>query len=155
MDEVQRHKLERYLKNATRFLWGLGPGNQKENYRWLRSHGLEFDDGTYSRVTNQLLEKYGIEGIVKRIVIPRVKELYSQKALDFLEESWHAGSRPDMSFLNHYGIKSPTPFLEVNTQFDFVERWGDLAGVWFEEIEPLQEFRPMIRCSEYKRLGRS
>lgn len=145
MDKNQKHKLERYLKNATRFLWGLGPGNQKENYRWLRASGFEFNDGTYNHVTNQLLENYGIEQIIKRIVILRVKELYSPKALDFLKESWYAGSRPDMSFLSHYGIKPPTPFLEVNMQFNFVERWGDLAGVWFEEIEPIQDFREMIK----------
>lgn len=145
MDEKQKRKLERYLKNSTRFLWGLGLGNQKENYRWLRASGFEFNDGTYNHVTNQLLEEYGIEQIIKRIVILRVKELYSQKALDFLKESWQAGSKPDMSFLSHFGIKTPTPFLEVNMQFNFVERWGDLAGIWFEEIEPIQDFREMIK----------
>ena len=145
MDEQQKHKLERYFKNSTRFLWGLGPGNQKENYRWLRGNGFEFNDGLYNHVTNQLLENYGIEQIIKRIVVLRVKDLYSQKALDFLKESWYAGTRPDMSFVSHYGIKTPTPFLEVNTQFNFVERWGDLAGIWFEEIEPIQEFRDMIK----------
>ncbi len=145
MEDNQKHKLERYLKNSTRFLWGLGPGNQKENYRWLRKSGFVFNDGTYSHVINQLLENYGIEQIIKRIVILRVKELYTQKALDFLKESWQAGSKPDMSFLNHFGIKTPTPFLEVNMQFNFVERWGDLAGVWFEEIEPLPDFREMIK----------
>ena len=146
MDENQKRKLERHLKNSTRFLWGLGLGNQKENYRWLRENGFEFNDGTYSHVTNQLLENYGIEQIIKRIVIPRVKdELYSQKALDFLRESWQAGSKPDMSFLSHFGIQTPTPFIEVNMQFNFVERWGDLAGVWFEEIEPIQDFREMIK----------
>jgi hypothetical protein len=146
MDENQKQKLERYLKNSARFLWGLGPGNQKENYKWLRQRGFEFNDGTYDHVTNQLLDNYEIEQIIKRIVIPRVKdELYTHKALDFLRESWRAGSKPDMSFLNHYSIQPPTPFLEVNTQFNFVERWGDLAGVWFEEIETVQEFRDMIK----------
>ncbi len=145
MDENRKHKLERYLKNSYRFLWGLGPGNQKENYKWLRERGFEFNDGSYAHVTNQLLENYGIEQIIKRIVILTVKELFPQKAIDFLRESWQAGSRPDTSFLRLYGIKKPAPFLEVNTQFNYVERWGELAGVWFEEIEQLEDFREMLK----------
>ncbi len=144
MDEIQKGKLERYFKNATRFLWGLGPGNQKVTYKWLREKKFDFNDGTYDHVTNQLLQNYGIEQIIKRIVIPRVKELYSHKAMEFLKNSWYAGSKPDMSFLNHFGIRTPTPFLEVNMQFNFVERWGDLASVWFEEIEPTQNFQEII-----------
>jgi len=45
-----------------------------------------------------------------------------------------------MSFLKLYNINNASnafPFLEVNTQFNYVERWGELAGVWFEEIETL------------------
>lgn len=141
MDRKKQEKLERYLKNATRFLWGLGPGNQRENYSWLKDRGFEFDAGSYSHVTNQLLEKYGIEQILKRLVIPRVRELFSEKAIDFLRESWRAGTRPDISFLRLYNIHNPSPFLEVNTQFNYVERWGELAGVWFEEIEETEEFR--------------
>jgi len=145
MDEKQKRKLERYLKNSTRFLWGLGPGNQKDNYEWLRAEGFEFTDGSYDHVTNQLLENYGIEQILKRIVIPRVQKLFIKKAIDFLRESWQAGSKPDVSFLRLYGIDKPLPFLEVNTQFNYVERWGELAGIWFEEIEPTQDFREMIK----------
>jgi hypothetical protein len=145
MDNNQKQKLERYLKNSTRFLWGLGGGNQKENYLWLRQQGFEFNDGTYKHVTNQLLKKPGIEEIIKEIVIPRVTELYSKKVLGYFRENWYAGIKPDTAFLNHYGIKTPTPFVELNMQFDFVERWGDLAGVWFEEIEPIQEFWDMIK----------
>jgi hypothetical protein len=145
MDEKQKGRLERYLKNSARFLWGLGPGNQNENYKWLRSRGFEFQDGNYGHVTNQLLESYGIEQIIKRIVILRVKELFPQKAIDFLRESWQAGARPDISFLRFYNIDKPTPFLEVNTQLNYVERWGELAGVWFEEIEQTQDFREMVK----------
>lgn len=139
MNARQKQKLERYLKNASRFLWGLGPGNQKENYRWLHEKGFEFDDGTYSHVTNQLLERYGIEQIINRLVVPRVNDLFSDKAIDFLRDSWRAGVRPDVSFLRLYSIENPSAFLEVNTQFNYVERWGELAPIWFEEIEPSQE----------------
>ena len=137
METKQKEKLERYLKNASRFLWGLGPGNQKENYEWLRKKGFEFDGGTYGHVTSQLVEKYGIESLLKNLIIPRVKELFSEKAIDFLRDSWRAGTKPDMPFLTLYNIKNPSPFLEINTQFNYVERWGELAGIWFEEIENL------------------
>jgi hypothetical protein len=36
------------------------------------------------------------------------------------------------------GHKDPASlFVEINRQFDFVERWTVFAGLWFEEIEPL------------------
>lgn len=137
METRQREKLERYLRNGSRFLWGLGPGNQKENYQWLREQGFDFHGGTYDHVTTQLVKEYGMENLIRKLIVPRVKELFSEKAVDFLRDSWRAGTRPDMSFLRHYNIKNPYPFLEVNTQFNYVERWGELAGVWFEEIENL------------------
>jgi len=138
MEMKQKEKLERYLKNASHFLWGLGPGNQKENYEWLRKKGFEFDGGTYAHVTSQLVEKYGIESLLKKLIIPTVtKELLTEKAIDFLRDSWRAGTKPDMPFLRLYHITNPSPFLEVNTQYNYVERWGELAGIWFEEIENL------------------
>lgn len=135
MDTRRKQKLESYLKNASRFLWGLGPGNQKENYRWLRGKGFEFDSGSYGHVTGQLLENYGVEEILRRLIIPRVRALFNEKAIDFLRDSWRAGSIPDMSFLKLYNINNASPFLEVNSQFNYVEKWGELAGLWFEEIE--------------------
>ncbi len=137
MDIKQKQKLESYLKNSSRFLWGLGPGNQKENYQWLRAKGFTFDNGSYGYVTSQLLENPGIEQILKDLVIPRVKELFTDKAIDFLRDCWQAGKVPDVSFLKLYNIRNAVPFLEINSQFNYVERWGELAGVWFEEIENL------------------
>jgi len=144
MDAKQRAKLERYLKNASRFLWGLGPGSQEENYKWLRGEkGLEFKDGTYDSVTNQLLEKYGIETL-KEVIVSRVKELFRDKpkAIDLLRDCWQAAITPDLSLLKVLGVddtKEILPFVEINSQFNYVERWGEFAGVWFEEIEPLQQ----------------
>jgi len=139
MNVEQKGKLERYLKNSSWFLWGLPPGNQKETYAWLRKKGFEFGNGTYSHVTCQLLEEPGIERILKDLVIPRVKDRFSDKAIAFLRDCWQVGTRPDISFLKPYNIKDAAPFLEINLQFNYVERWGEFAGVWFEEIEPLQE----------------
>lgn len=137
MDAAKREKLERYVKNSERFLWGLGPGNQQENYRWLERKGLTFSKGAYAQVTEQLLQNPGIEGLLQKVVIPRVKEIFTDAAIDYLRECWRAGTRPDMTLLKHYNVKDPRPFLEFNTQFNYVERWGDFAGVWFEEIEEL------------------
>lgn len=130
-------RIERCLKNASKFLWGLPRGNQAETYSWLSAKGLVFDRSSYTNVTNQLLEKYGIEKLVKELITPRVKELFTQKAIEFLKTCWLAGSRPDMSFLRMYNISDASPFLEINNQFNFVERWGEFAAVWFEEIEKL------------------
>lgn len=141
MDDKQKRKLERYFRNARRFLWGLPRRNQKEAYKWLEGKGFNSEDGTryagpYSHVSGQLLNKYGIEKIIKELVIPRVKELFSEQALEFLRGCWNTGMLPDMSFLGTYNIQDPYPFLEINTQFKYVEGWGDFAGLWFEEIAP-------------------
>lgn len=137
MDSNRKGKLKRYFKNASRFVWGLGQGNQRETYAWLRNKGFDFTQGPYARVAEQLMQNPGIESILRRLVIPRVKERFSDKAIEFLRNCWHAGILPDVSLLKQYNIRDAYPFLEINTQFDYVERWGEFAGVWFEEIEPM------------------
>ena len=140
MDDEQKAKIERYLKNASCFLWGLFPGRkQAEVYSWLRYKGYEFDKGSYNHVTSQLLEKYGIERILKDLIIPEVAERYSPKAMDVLRDGWYMGMHPEWPFLKTYNIRDPYPFLEVNTQFNYIERWGEFAGIWFEEIEKIKE----------------
>ena len=137
MDTQQKDKLARYLKNATKFFWGLGGGKKDENYKWIRGHGFEFKDRSYNDVTNQLLANYGIERIIEGIVIPRVKELYGNDLLEVLHQCWKVGLRPNISSLvpNKYGYSSP--LLVVNIQNGYVEGWSEFAGVWFEEIEPI------------------
>ncbi len=144
MDAKQKGKLERYLKNANRFLWGLGNKNQKETYSWLRSYGkkklgpeFDFKEGSYKEVLEQLLHNPGIERLLKDLVVRRVKELFSDEALEFLRVSWNAGTLPDISYLKHYNIntENASPFLEVNKFYKYVERWGDFAGIWFEEMD--------------------
>lgn len=137
MDAKQKAKLERYFKNSSRFLWGLGPGNQKKTYMWLHAKGYEFDNGPYAHVTIQLLDNPGIEKVLKDLVIPRVYEKFNAGAIDALRNCWNTGMMPNMSFLRTYKMNDPYPFLEVNRQFNYVERWGEFAGLWFEEIEPL------------------
>ncbi len=143
MDAKQRKKMERYFKNASRFLWGLGIGNQKETYLWLKSYGkqqlgpeFDFKEGPYKEVIDQLLLNPGIERLLKELVVPRIRDLFSEQALEFLRVSWNAGTLPDISYLKHYNIniENANPFLEVNKWYKYVERWGDFAGIWFEEM---------------------
>lgn len=138
MEAKQKDKLERYFKNSSRFLWGLSGRNQTETYSWLRKKGYDFNKGTYAKVTEQLIENPGIESILKNLIIPTVKGRFSPNAIDFLRNCWNAGTLPDISLLKPYNIKESSPFLEVNTQFNYVERWGEFAGLWFEEIEELR-----------------
>lgn len=141
MDANQNAKLERYLRNAREFLWGLIPGKQKEIYAWLRERGFEFENGTYTYVTDQLLKNPGIERILQDLVIPMVKARFTDEALEYLRSCWRVGATPDMSLLKLYNInqKNAYPFLEINLQYNYVERWGEFAGLWFEEIKPLQK----------------
>ena len=148
MDAKQKGKLERYCQNASRFLWGLGDKNQKETYRWLKTYGkqhlgpdFDFKEGPYREVMAQLLQNPGIERLLKDLVIPRVRDLFSKQALEFLRVSWKAGTLPDISYLKHYNIsiEDDNPFLEINRWYKNVERWGDFAGIWFEEIDDISD----------------
>ena len=148
MDAGQKEKLDRYFSNASRFLWGLGKRNQKEAYHWLKAYGkqtlgsdFDFKEGPYRDVIAQLLQNPGIERLLKDLVVPRVRELFSDQALEFLHVSWNAGTLPDISYLKHYNIniQDVSPFLEVNKWYKYVERWGDFAGIWFEEMDEILE----------------
>ncbi len=146
MEAKLKGKLERYFRNASRFLWGLGGKNQKETYSWLKNYGrkllgpeFDFKEGPYKEVIEQLLQNPGIERLLKDLVVPRVKELFSEQALEFLRVSWNAGTLPDIAYIKHYDINTEDaiPFLEINKWYKYVERWGDFAGIWFEEMSDL------------------
>jgi hypothetical protein len=109
--------------------------NQKEVYKWLRNKGCEFHDGPYTYVQAQLIQNPGIERIVTDLVVPSVHELFTNEALKYLRDCWNEGRLPDVSFELKYNIKDSFPFLEINRQFNYVERWGEFAWVWFEEME--------------------
>lgn len=146
MDTKQCEKLERYIRNANRFIWGLGPKNQKTTYEWLDTH--KFLDqsqrfkGSYSDTMEKLIKTYGIEKIMKDIIKRRVDEIYPTPFIDFLRNCWKSGVRPtvDMFKANGFGgmldNRDLEIFVEYNKQFNFIVGWGVFAGVWFEEIEP-------------------
>ncbi len=136
MDSERQGRLERYFKNSSGFFWDIPRLNQAKAYVWLRDQGYEFDKGPYKHVSGQLVQKYGIEKIINDIIVPRVKELFSDDAINFLRSCWKTGMLPDMSFVSSFNIRDPHPFLEINTQFNYISKWGEFAGIWFEEIEP-------------------
>jgi len=148
MDDKQKGRIERYLLNADRFMWGLGPGNQKETYTWLEDKKFRFTKARYGLVIQQLLRNPGLEELLTRLVIPTVKEMFPDDTLNELRKLWNIGELPDLKKdINRLEVKgkgNPGPdrafhwrsFVEISTQFHYVERWGELAGIWFEEIEP-------------------
>jgi hypothetical protein len=152
MENKQKGRIERYLLNAHPFMWGLGPGNQKDNYDWLeqpRFH-FRFTRAKYGLVLQQLLRDPGLDEVLTRLIIPEVKARFPDETLNTLRKFWLLGELPDLEQVKKlkvlgFGKPSPEcahdwrPFLEINTQskeFHYVERWGELAGIWFEEIEP-------------------
>ena len=147
MDSKQKGRLERYLQNANRFIWGLGPGNQKVTYEWLNVHGFNDNGatfkGSYSDTTEKLIKNFGIEKTMCDIVRRRVNELFPTPFIDFMHNCWKAGVRPTVDMLKANGFgsvldKRDTEILLLyNKQFNFIEGWGELAGIWFEEIEDL------------------
>ena len=148
MDDKQKERIEHYLMNADRFMWGLGPGNQRQNYAWLEKEGFKFTRTTYGLVTQQLIRYPGIMEILNRLIIPTVKAIFPEATINVLQEHWHRGERPDLPTLNRLDVKGKgepgpdrafhwRPFIEISTQFHYIERWGELAGIWFEEIEAL------------------
>ena len=163
----QSEKLKRYFINADPFLWGvLENKNKKGRLQELRKLGFlkgysEGSNATYSRVNQDLQVELGIEGILERIVIPRVINGFAHGTLSYLRRCWEQGQTPDMKYLKEHrlyrrrmfsegivygkgdeppivGHKDPAHiFVQIHRQYQFVERWTVFAGLWFEEIEPL------------------
>jgi hypothetical protein len=164
-----KEKLKRYMLNADPFLWNiLDAKNKKGRIRELKAMGFlqGYSDSAnlnYSRINQDLLVELGIEGVLEKIVIPKVKALFTQEIIDYFRRCWEQGQTPALDYLrknglykrtygsrieydgrfNHLveppaGYKDPSfIFFQIETQYNFVERWTVFAGLWFEEIEPL------------------
>ena len=160
MDE---DKLKRYLHNASYFLWGACGYKKDKNqggiYDWIseRVTGFPYNSmgkATYDEATNWLIDNIGIEGIIKQIILPYLKEKLSPNELEFLRRCWKGGKLPtgarieahnllvseedkidQNEFYNHCG---ETHILEFySSEPKFVQCWGQLGyGLWWEEIEP-------------------
>ncbi len=143
LEAHQKEKLERYLRNANKFLWGLSRRDQKGTYEWLqKTHKpkYEFNKGQYQYVIDQLIKRYGVEKIIEEVIVPRVEDLFNPSVLSFLRNRWQEGLVPTLNEIKQFNFIASDwrPFLEVNgqLQYEYVESWGQFAGVWFEEIEP-------------------
>ena len=102
----QREKLERYYRNAERFLWGVIPGNKRTVLTALRAVLRELGEDsdwipehqrlTYAMVSESLLTMLGIERILTGIVVRQVKWQFADRpgALDFLRAHWLSGTLP-------------------------------------------------------------
>lgn len=155
MDDKQKAKMERYLMNASPFLWGLAwdrprdtsrPQNQEQIYGWLNDKLKNFNVKcdkrpfpTYYHVTRDLMQKYGIEKILGVLIIPQVDKIYDSSVKDYLRERWNAGELPLWYRLTKLKVWKFPPFLDVNEQYQYIAGWGVFAGLWFEEIEPIRK----------------
>lgn len=102
----QSEKLERYLRNSERFLWGVITGNKEAVFTALRGNLKELsEDGisiperqksTYAMITASLLAKLGIERVITEIVAAQVRQQFADRpgALDFLRAHWLSGTLP-------------------------------------------------------------
>lgn len=151
-------KLKRYLLNADPFLWNvLEARNKKGRLKEIKKLGFlsgysEGSNPAYNKVYQDLLVEIGIEGILERIVVPKVRDLIGEEALRDFRRYWEQGRTPEKEYLKKKGLcrfppmlwynekeaKDPARiFLQINVQMDFVERWTVFGGLWFEEIEDL------------------
>lgn len=175
MSRVTREKLTRYLINADPFLWNVLNGkNKKKRVIELKLMGFlsDYSDRTntnYSRINQDLLIELGIEGIIERIVVPKVTTLFSSYVIDYFRRCWEQGQTPTIDYLREKGLyqrrirsrevweshwhvdeppagyKDPSfVFFQIEKVYNYVERWTVFAGLWFEEIEPLLESSKQI-----------
>lgn len=169
MSRDKKEKLTRYFINANPFLWDLLVSKNKPD-RLLEFKEMGYlanysksSNPNYSRINKDLLVEVGLEGILERIVIPRVNALFSKDIIDYFRRCWEQGQTPTIKYLREQGLykrryrrreereeswtvappvgyKDPSfVFFQIETQANFVERWTVFAGLWFEEIEPMLE----------------
>lgn len=159
----QAEKLKRYFINAEPFLWGvLEARNKKSRLKEIKALGFlsgysEGSNATYNKINQDLLVELGIDGILERIIVPQVRKRFDPEILHSLRRYWEQGCTPDRKYLEEKKLyqrrrivwreewedkRQLIPkgqahiFLQIHTQFDYVERWTVFAGLWFEEIEP-------------------
>jgi hypothetical protein len=176
ISKEQAERLKRYFINADPFLWGVLEArnspeatNKREANKRVRLEKLKrsgflqnYSEGTsatYAKMNKDLLVELGIDGILERIVIPRVKDAFAPDILVYFRRCWDQGQMPDIRYLIQHGVyqthrlvevelypggpvllrrKGPAfVFVQIDTQHEFVERWTVFAGLWFEEIEQL------------------
>jgi len=102
----QKAKLERYFRNADRFMWGIIPSDKRAVFETLRTVLTDlskdtalvpdYRKSTYAMVIENLLSGIGIETILTEIVVGQVKQQFVNRraTLDFLRTHWMSGTLP-------------------------------------------------------------
>jgi hypothetical protein len=168
LNRETRDTLRRYFLNADPFMWSvLRERVKRKRIQELKEIGLlkdysEKGNPNYSRINQDLLVDPGIEGILERVVVPRVKALFPPDVLDHFRRCWEQGQTPTIDYLKAHGLytkrrltgsetweggwnfnrvegyrDAALVFVQIETQHNFVERWTVFAGVWFEFLEPV------------------
>ena len=106
MDPGKREKMERYFRNAARFMWGVIPGDKRAVFTTLRTVLKELGEdsalipdpkkSTYAVVIGNLLGKIGVESILTEIVAKQVRRQFTDRTgvIDFLRAHWMSGTLP-------------------------------------------------------------
>ena len=162
-----QEKFKRIILNSHPFLFGvLEKRNKKGRMQELQELGFlkSYSQGSnpnYSRFYEDLIKEIGVQGIIEKIIVKRLGERFTPEVLDYLRRCWYLGQLPSFDDVKKFGLFKKHPFtsevntagfgdphieghkerafvfMEINTQFDFVETWTPFAEFWFEEIEPL------------------
>jgi hypothetical protein len=141
-------------------VYGQGSLNKETSTASVYSKG---SNPIYSKINRDLLVELGIAGILEKIVVPRIQDMFSRDTLRYFRDCWVQGQTSDIKYLTNNklyhkqtyftlrhpeimdgfelgavaGYKDPAfIFVQIQTQYNFVERWTVFAGLWFEEIEP-------------------
>jgi hypothetical protein len=157
VDKSQKSRLARELRNGD-FLWGVMVVKknlvddtppfvmrQKETYDKLRTkYHLNREDGksfrgSYADISKQLIDRYGVEHILTKVILPQVTEtLINDKTMQYLKACWFNCAWPQAALIEAYNPdnRHAYPFLLWNRQHRFYEGWTAFAHIYWEEIEP-------------------
>jgi hypothetical protein len=154
MDLKTERRLIAYFRNSSPFCWGLFVRpkaltdnkaylykNQAETYGALAQLGIPVKSvrQKYDEVTDDLIQSLGIEGIIRKIVVPQVDSLIKKNVLDDLRSCWRVARWPRTGQLAHDSPENPHahPFIEWDRPHSLMTGWSTFAHIYFEEIEEI------------------
>lgn len=141
MDHATSSKLTRYLLISHSFLWGITRENQTSTYsRLRRAYGLKFDDGSYSDATRRLVDVYGIDRLLE-VASEEVQRHFSDKFIESMRGHWMRRERPTLETIDSLGVSDSVPLVETDALRTYAERWGEFAGIYFEEMASTRKHR--------------
>ena len=106
IDADNKAKLERYLRNADKFLWGVIPGTKATVLACLQAqlnelgYDIALPQGNstvqYAFITDQLVAALGIDRLLADLIATNVRRQFSSQpsALDLLRAHWQSGGPP-------------------------------------------------------------